>query len=200
MIDRERQQIIEALVFACDVPLTFTRAREVIGKISPEEFAADVEALDSHYRQSGRSFGIIRLAGGVQLGTRPEFAAHVRRLLRDRLRTRLSRSALETLAVVAYRQPIPRTEMEHVRGVDCGGVIGTLMERGLITVGGRATTPGRPLLYVTTQDFLRYFGLNDLEDLPKLRELQGLVAEDPLQVQMTFEAPPVEEPEIVETI
>jgi segregation and condensation protein B len=186
MQDQERRQIIEALIFACDVPLTYTRTREVIGNISPEEFAADVEALDAIYCTTGRSFGIIRLAGGVQLGTKPEYSGHVRRLLKDRLRTRLSRSALESLAIVAYRQPIPRSEIEQVRGVDSGGVIGTLMERNLITVGGRATTPGRPLLYITTQDFLRYFGLNDLDDLPKLRELQGLVSEDPRQVQLRF--------------
>ncbi|HEX7343442.1 MAG TPA: SMC-Scp complex subunit ScpB, partial [bacterium] len=127
------------------------------------------------------------VAGGVQLNSRSEYSPWIRRLLKDRLRTRLSRSSLETLAIVAYRQPIARAEIERIRGVDSEGVLGTLMERGLATVGGRATTVGRPLLYVTTQDFLRHFGLNSLDDLPKLRELQGLVEGDPQQVRMAFE-------------
>ncbi len=173
-------------MFAADVPLTYPRIKEVIGEISVEEFAADLEALEKFYREHSRAFNIIRVAGGVQLGTNPEFAPLIRRLLRDRLRTRLSRSALETLAIVAYRQPIAKSEIERIRGVDSAGVLGTLLERNLITVGGRATTPGRPLLYITTPDFLRYFGLNELEDLPKLKELQGLVEGDPNQVKMDF--------------
>ena len=186
MIPEERQRILEALIFASDVPLTYTRARDIIGQISPEEFASDIRALDDFYRENSRAFGIIRVAGGVQLGTRSEYANWLRQLLRDRLRSRLSRPALETLAIIAYRQPITRSEIEQVRGVDCEGVLSTLLERGLITIGGRATTPGRPLLYVSTQDFLRYFGLNEIEDLPKLKELQGLVEGDPRQVKMAF--------------
>ncbi len=186
MTVRERRRIIEALLFAADVPLTYSRVKELIGEISMEEFAGDLEALDQFYREHDRSFYISRVAGGAQLSTRPEFATWIKRLLKERLQTRLSRSALETLAIIAYRQPIPRSEIERIRGVDSSGVLSTLMERALITVGGRATTPGRPLLYITTQDFLRYFGLNSLEDLPKIRELQGLVAEDPNQVKMDF--------------
>ncbi len=194
MIPDERQRIIEALLFSSDVPLTFTRVKELIGEISVEDFAADLEELEQFYRGSNRAFGVARVAGGVQLNSRPEYSPWVRRLLKDRLRTRLSRSSLETLAIIAYRQPIARAEIERIRGVDSEGVLGTLMERGLATVGGRATTVGRPLLYVTTQDFLRHFGLNSLDDLPKLRELQGLVEGDPQQVRMAFEgeAPEVE--------
>jgi segregation and condensation protein B len=202
MIPDERQRIIEALLFSCDVPLTFMRVKELIGEISVEDFAADVEELERFYQGSGRAFGIARVAGGVQLNSRPEYSSWIRRLMKDRLRTRLSRSALETLAIIAYRQPLARAEIERIRGVDSEGVLGTLMERGLVTVGGRATTVGRPLLYVTTQDFLRHFGLNSLDDLPKLRELQGLVEGDPQQVQMAFEgdapAPQAVEP-VVET-
>ena len=200
MIPEERQRIIEALLFACDVPLTYARAREIIGEISAEEFASDVEALDAFYRRNNRAFGIVRTAGGVQLCSNPEFAVWIRRLLKDRLRTRLSGPALEALAIIAYRQPITRSDIEHIRGVDCGGVLGTLMERGLITVSGRATTPGRPLLYVTTQDFLRYFGLNGIEDLPKIRELQGLVETDPRQVKMDFSREALSEAQIAERV
>ncbi|RJP74231.1 MAG: SMC-Scp complex subunit ScpB [Candidatus Zixiibacteriota bacterium] len=189
MTPDERRSVLEALLFATDVPLTYTRVRELVGEISLEEFNADLDVLERFYRDSGRAYGLLRVAGGVQLGTHPEFAHWVRRLLKDRLRTRLSRSALETLAIIAYRQPLTRTEIEQIRGVDSEGVLGTLLERGLVTVGGRATTPGRPLLYVTTQDFLRYFGLNELGDLPKLKELQGLVEGDPHQVKMAFEDP-----------
>lgn len=199
MIPEERQRILEALIFASDVPLTYTRAKDIVGEISPEEFALDIKELERFYRESNRAFGIIQVAGGVQLGTDPEFAGWIRRLLKDRLRSRLSRPALETLAIIAYRQPINRSEIEQVRGVDCEGVLGTLMERGLITVGGRATSPGRPLLYISTQDFLRYFGLNEIEDLPKLRELQGLVEGDPRQVKMAFSnSSPGEEPPSVQ--
>lgn len=174
-------------MFATDVPLTFTRVKELVGEISPEDFVSDLRVLGEFYDDTSRAFGLVQVAGGVQLRTRPEFALWIRRLLKDRLQTRLSRPALEALAIIAYRQPIARSEIEHIRGVDSGGVLGTLMERGLITVGGRATTPGRPLLYVTTQDFLRYFGLNELDDLPRLKELQGLVEGDPRQVKMSFE-------------
>lgn len=187
MTPEERRRVLEALMFATDVPLTFTRVKELVGEISPEEFASDVEILGEFYNDTSRAFGLVQVAGGVQLRTRPEFALWIRRLLKDRLQTRLSRPALEALAIIAYRQPIARSEIEHIRGVDCEGVLGTLMERGLVTVGGRATTPGRPLLYVTTQDFLRYFGLNELDDLPRLKELQGLVEGDPNQVKMSFE-------------
>ena len=182
----ERQRILEALIFASDVPLAYTRAKNVIGEISPEEFSADIDTLEENYREAGNAFGLIQVAGGVQLRTNPEYAEWVKRLLSDRLRSRLSRPALEALAIVAYRQPITRADIEHIRGVDCGGVLGTLMERGLVTVGGRAAAPGRPLLYVITPDFLRYFGLNEIEDLPKIRELQGLVEGDPNQVKMAF--------------
>jgi len=194
MTPKERRQIIEALLFASDVPLTFSRVKELIGEISIEEFSADLDALEQFYQQNQRAFGIARVAGGVQLSSHAEFSPWIRRFLRDRLRTRLSRSALETLAIIAYRQPLARSEIERIRGVDSEGVLGTLMERGLITIGGRATTVGRPLLYVTTQDFLRHFGLNSLDDLPKLRELQGLVEGDPQQVQMAFEEQTVENP------
>jgi segregation and condensation protein B len=188
MTPDERRRVLEALLFSSDVPLTFTRVKELIGEISVEDFAADVAQLEQFYQESERAFGISRAAGGIQLNSRPEYSPWVRRLLKDRLRTRLSRSSLETLAIIAYRQPIARAEIERIRGVDSEGVLGTLMERGLVTVGGRATTVGRPLLYVTTQDFLRHFGLNSLDDLPKLRELQGLVEGDPQQVQMAFES------------
>ncbi len=166
--------------------MTYTRAKNVIGEISPEEFSADIDVLEENYREAGHAFGLIQVAGGVQLRTNPEYAEWVKRLLSERLRSRLSRPALEALAIVSYRQPITRADIEHIRGVDCGGVLGTLMERGLVTVGGRAATPGRPLLYATTPDFLRYFGLNEIEDLPKIRELQGLVEDDPNQVKMAF--------------
>ncbi|TKJ40313.1 SMC-Scp complex subunit ScpB [candidate division LCP-89 bacterium B3_LCP] len=182
----ERRRILEVLIFANDVPLTYSRAKNVLGDLSPEEFAADVDVLEEQFLQTGCSFGIARIAGGVQFRTDPDYAEWVKKLLTDRLRSRLSGPALETLAIVAYRQPITRGDVEQIRGVDCAGVLGTLMERSLVTVGGRAATPGRPLLYVTTQDFLRYFGLNELDDLPKIRELQGLVEADPHQVKMAF--------------
>jgi segregation and condensation protein B len=135
--------------------------------------AADYDAMEAGFR-------LLPCAGGWQIRTDPEMHEFVTRFLVGKKRTRLSRAAMETLAIIAYRQPITRGEVEEIRGVDSGQVFHTLLERNLVTVKGRSQALGRPLLYGTTEDFLRYFGLNSLVDLPSPQELEALLGEDPL--------------------
>ncbi len=180
-------RIIEALLFSAQKPLSI---REIITAIRgaendpasevPNEFArvrdaevaAALEQLKMEYIQQGRGFQLIEKAEGWQLATDPAFAKWVRRLFPVPKPARLSAPGLETLAIIAYRQPITRADVEAVRGVNIDGVLQTLMERGLVKIAGRAEIPGRPLLYETTQFFLDHFGLRNLDELPNAEELR----------------------------
>jgi segregation and condensation protein B len=179
-------QIIEALLFAAQKPLT---ARELVAAIKgaggedelmPNEFAKTTEAqvaaaleqLKIEYGQQGRAFQLPEKAEGWQLVSDPAYAPWVRQLFPAVKPARLTPPSLETLAIIAYRQPITRADVEAVRGVAVDGVLQNLMERGLVKIGGRAEVPGRPLLYETTQFFLEHFGLRDLDELPNAEELR----------------------------
>jgi segregation and condensation protein B len=179
--------VIEALLFSAQKPLSI---REITGAVrdaeddleggTPNEFArvkdaevaAALEQLKMEYIQQGRAFQLIEKAEGWQLATDPAFAKWVRLLFPAPKPARLSAPALETLAIIAYRQPITRADVEAVRGVNIDGVLQTLMERGLVKIVGRAEIPGRPLLYETTQFFLDHFGLRNLDELPNVQELR----------------------------
>ncbi len=167
--------VVEALLFASDTPLAGARIREVIGEITDEEIHEIVESLREDYRESGRSFDIYTIEGGFQVLSRPEFADWIEQLFVEKRKAKLSRASLETLAIIAYKQPIVKTEIEMIRGVGADGVIRTLMERNLVTITGRAEGVGRPLLYGTTAQFLNYFGLNELSDLPKMEEIREIL-------------------------
>jgi len=156
---------LEALLFASDAPLELARIAEVLD-LGPDEARAAVEALRAACEAPGRGLVVVDVAGGVRLVTRPELAPALLRLQRLRLRTRLSRAAVETLVIVAYRQPISRPEIEQLRGVNADAVVTALLDRRLIRVVGRKAGPGRPILYGTTREFLEHFGLRDLGDLP----------------------------------
>jgi segregation and condensation protein B len=156
---------LEALLFASDAPLELGRIAEVLD-LGPDEALAAVEALRKACDAPGRGLVVVDVAGGVRLVTRPELAPVLLRLQRLRLRTRLSRAAVETLVIVAYRQPISRPEIEQLRGVNADAVVTALLDRRLIRVVGRKAGPGRPILYGTTREFLEHFGLRDLGDLP----------------------------------
>lgn len=171
----DSKAVIEALLFASDAPLSPSRIQEVVGEIEEAEIREAVDALRAEYRAGARAFDIFEIEGGFQLLSRPEFASWVERLFVERRKARLSRPALETLAIIAYKQPIVKAEIEMIRGVSTDGVIRTLLERNLITITGRAEAVGRPLLYGTTREFLNYFGLNDQSDLPKIEELRELL-------------------------
>jgi segregation and condensation protein B len=173
-VDEERlKAILESLLFAAGEPVSLNRLAAVVDSVPKEEIRNALAALGSQYAQGGRGLTVEEVAGGYQLRTRKEFAPQIRKLLAGKP-PRLSRSLLETLAIVAYRQPVTRPEIEQVRGVDCGGVLETLLERRLIKIGGRKEAPGRPMLYETTSEFLEVFGLKDLDSLPDLKEFQEI--------------------------
>jgi len=170
-------EIVEAILFASDAPLKadeIARADELLDEDVVEEA---IRALQAEYGESERAFQVVELAEGFQLLTRGEFAPYLERFDTIPRPSRLSGPALETLAIIAYRQPIGRIEIEYVRGVACGGVIRTIQDRGLIDVIGRAEGLGRPLLYGTTQRFLDHFGFRSIEDLPRPEELPVVLRE-----------------------
>ncbi len=182
-------QIIEALLFASESPLSSDKIQAVLKDVTLEEIEETVDSLNDKYRMGGHSFAIKKIARGYQMYTLPDFASWIRALFSHNRRERLSQQSLEVLAIVAYRQPIVKTDVDRLRGVNSEGPIFTLLDRKLITIVGRKPTPGRPLLYGTTQEFLTHFGLKDLDDLPKIEELEMLLKrkeEAPL-TQVMFE-------------
>jgi segregation and condensation protein B len=162
--------VIESLLFAAGAPVPLSRLVEALGGASRADVVAALEALAQAYEREGRGLRVVHVAGGYQLRTPAEHGPWVRRLLGQRP-PRLSRATLETLAIVAYRQPCTRVDIEAIRGVDVDAVLTTLLERRLVRIVGRKEAPGRPLLYGTTREFLELFGLPDLGALPPLREL-----------------------------
>jgi segregation and condensation protein B len=170
-------QIVEAVLFASDAPLTVGEIARADESLDEDQVEQALGLLRAEYDDAGRSFQLVELAEGHQILTRPEFAPYLERFDNVPKPSRLSGPALETLAIVAYRQPIGRLEMEYVRGVGVSGVIRTLQERGLIEVVGRAEGLGRPLLYGTTQHFLEHFGFRSLEALPRPEELPIVLRE-----------------------
>ena len=169
------EQRIESLLFSSERALSETKLQTVLGiEDSTKEIKQAIESLNQTYDDQSRAFRIERIAGGYRVMTREEFAPLVSRLHAERQQQRLSQAALETLSIIAYRQPVMRAEVEVIRGVACGEVLKGLMDRRLIKIVGRAEEVGRPMLYGTTKDFLRIFGLANLQDLP---EVQGLSRE-----------------------
>jgi segregation and condensation protein B len=173
--DRERSRLeadIEALLFASDTPLSIQRLSTLTGGSPPKEIREAIQTLERFYRETDRSFSIVEIAGGYQITTLPAFAGTVSAMFRSRRKPKLSQAALETLAIVAYRQPISRLDIESIRGVNCDGVLATLTERDLIAISGRGEGLGRPYLYSTTSTFLEYLGLKDYRELPSMEELE----------------------------
>jgi segregation and condensation protein B len=175
MMERDQQKkIVEALVLASREPISASRIAEIVPRGTPSRVKELIKELELEYQRQDRAFELWEVGGGYQIRTRPEYAGYVRQLQREHT-FRLSRAALETLAVVAYKQPVTRAEIENVRGVDVGAVIRSLVERKLVRIAGHREVPGRPLLYATTKRFLEVFGFSRLEDLPTLREIDELV-------------------------
>jgi segregation and condensation protein B len=176
------EQAVEALLFASDVPLRAEDLAAVLAEVWGEEveeaaFDAAVEALNQRYAAGGHAFRIRRLGGGWRHATLDTLAPVLRTLFTDDRDRRLSTSLLESLAVVAYRQPVTKPEIDHVRGVNSDYALRGLLERGLIDIDGRSDSVGRPLLYATTPAFLDLFGLGSLDDLPKLREIEEILTD-----------------------
>lgn len=173
---------IEALLVATDRQLSEAKLADLLGISGKNVHKAIKEAIDElnrDYDKSGRSFRIERLAGGYQILTRPQFSELLERLFGQRQDSRLSQAALETLAIIAYRQPILRAEVEAIRGVACGEVLRSLLERRLVKITGRAEEIGRPMLYGTTSEFLKVFGLASLDDLPPVQGLSDTAGKRP---------------------
>jgi segregation and condensation protein B len=178
---------LEALLFATDAPLTTARLRKIFPDVEAKDLKAAIGDLQEEYDASDHAFTVVEFGGGWQIATRPAYAPVVEKLFRTRSFARLSKAGLEVLAIVAYRQPITRLEIDEIRGVNSSGAIGTLTERSLVTVVGRSQAVGNPLLYGTTREFLNHLGLKGLGQLPDLPELESVV-EDSARLKEFAEA------------
>ena len=176
MEDMQRDSTIEAVILASPEPIPARRITQVIENATPSQVAKAVAGLNSRYVESRSSFRIREIAGGYQHYILPEYVGYVSELFSRRRKLRLTRAALETAAIIAYRQPVTKSGIEHIRGVASDGVIQNLLEKNMITITGRAKTVGKPLQYGTTGEFLKFFGLNSMDDLPKMSEIEELIS------------------------
>ena len=165
------KNIVESLLFVADEPLTIERLKQIISGAEAKALREALEELTVDYETRQGGFYLDQVAGGYQIRTRPAYMEWIKRLLQPKPQ-RLSKAALETLAIIAYKQPVIRSDIEQLRGVDCGGVLRVLLERKFIRVLGRKEIPGRPLIYATTKRFLEVFGLKNLKDLPTPKEIE----------------------------
>ncbi|MEJ2586310.1 MAG: SMC-Scp complex subunit ScpB [Deltaproteobacteria bacterium] len=178
--------IIEALLFASESPLTAREIHNCLPDASVSDIKAALNELQAEYEDMNRSFALKEVAQGYQIRTKSQYAPHVLKMIRSSP-ARLSRAAMETLAIIAYKQPIIRQEVERFRGVDVGGILRTLLEKGLIRIVGRKDLPGRPLIYGTTRRFLEVFDLKDLQSLPKLTEIEEFESNEGTATQQASE-------------
>lgn len=170
---QEILNIIEVLLFITDKPLSISKIKEIIAdNITDEDIKIAIGKISEDFKKRNSPIEVKEVAGGFQFATRPEYSSWIKRLYKDKTRLKLTQSALETLSIIAYRQPITRIEVEQIRGVESSGVIETLLERKLIKIVGRKETLGRPLLYGTTSEFLKYFGLKHLSELPTIEDFE----------------------------
>ncbi len=175
---RKLEDIVFALLFAADEPVSIRKMISVIEDTTADEVKAALDDWEKRLDEEQWSIKLERIAGGYQLATRTDFAPFIGRFYVGKKKYRLSRAAMETLAIIAYKQPITRAEVDSVRGVGSGGVVTNLMERNLIKIVGKAKVLGAPFLYGTTQDFLEYLGFNSIKDLPSPEELEAMLARD----------------------
>lgn len=184
-MDNIYYSVIEALVFASDEPITPQEIMNAIKGIDGPDSDVDsgeidtaVDELNKRYEESGSAFTILKIAHGYSFATRPSHAKYVGFLSTEKSKRRLSNAALETLAIIAYKQPLTKPELEMIRGVNSDYTLNTLLEKNLVTIAGRAESVGRPLLYATTDEFLKYFGLHSINDLPKPREIEEIMKDE----------------------
>ncbi|NVM03419.1 MAG: SMC-Scp complex subunit ScpB [Candidatus Helarchaeota archaeon] len=169
------KQIVESLIFASDYPITVEKISKIVNLKNVDNIQKIINDLNKEYRETGRSFEILKVAGGYRFFALKKYYPYLKELFKSRRKPKLSRAALETLSIIAYKQPVSRPVVESIRGVNIDGVLHTLLSRRLITIFGRGKGPGRPLLYSTTTEFLQYFGLNDISDLPNLKEIDEIL-------------------------
>ncbi len=171
----QAKKVIEALLFASTKPLTLNEIRKVLNGFSAQEIEQWIHEMQEAFASESRSFEIVEIAGGFEMATRRDFAPWILKLELQKKAKQASQSALETLAILAYKQPITRAEIEDLRGVDVSGVLVTLVERAFIKIVGKKEVPGRPFLYATTDKFLEHFGLKSLQELPNIEEIKSVV-------------------------
>ncbi|MFC1530294.1 SMC-Scp complex subunit ScpB [Gemmatimonadota bacterium] len=183
-LDTSLKNALEVILFSVSEPISSYQIAKLLeeggyaadgGSLTPGQVEKYIEILTGNWDSEGRPLTVLRIVGGYQMATRPEWVELVARLQEDRRSQRLSRAALETLAIVSYRQPVIRPDIDSIRGVNSDSALKTLLERGLVAIAGRDEGPGRPLLYRTTSNFLKYFGLNRIEDLPDPDELASIL-------------------------
>lgn len=172
---KDIKNIIESLLFVAEKPLLINQIKNIITSSEIKDIKGALAALSNEYEGRKGGFHLCEVAGGYQIRSRPEYSHWIKRLIKP-VTPRLSMAALETLTIIAYRGPIIRNEIEHIRGVDCGGIIRMLLEKKLVRIVGRKKIPGRPLLYATTRQFLELFGLKDRKDLPTQKEIEEIGA------------------------
>lgn len=164
--------VVESMLFASEKPLTIEQVRNVLENLDPSEVRKIIEELMAEYERSGRGIRIIEVAGGFQMMSAPQFSGFLKKLFKARKNEKLSKPALETLAIIAYKQPLTKQEIQSLRSVDVDGVIRSLIDKSLVRVTGRKKAAGRPFVFGTTRQFLEYFGLKSLEELPKMEGLK----------------------------
>ena len=191
MPSKSLTSIVESLLFVHDQPLTLDRLATLLEEYERADIRLALDRLMEEYGAAERGIVLAQVAGGYQLRSRPENADYIRRLTKSR-GVKFSQSALETLSIVAYRQPITRAEVEYLRGVDSGGVLKSLLEKKLLRILGKKDVPGKPLIYGTSREFLELFSLKDLASLPTLKEIQELAPPDPFADQPELPLDPVE--------
>ncbi|MFC1495745.1 SMC-Scp complex subunit ScpB [Thermodesulfobacteriota bacterium] len=175
-MSKSLKMIIEALLFSSDKPLSVKEIKDCVPDAERSEIKNSLKILQHDYDSLDRSFLLKEVAGGYQFRSRPEYGSYILRMY-QKTPNRLSKAAIETLAIIAYKQPVIRQQVERLRGVDVGGILRTLMEKGLIKIMGRKELPGRPLIYGTTKQFLEVFDLKDLSSLPKLKEIKDFAVD-----------------------
>lgn len=185
MDEKNLEQIITALLFASEEPLSIKKISSIVEDVSRADVDRAIREMQARLESNFPSIRLESVAGGLQLTTNPEFSKYVALLYSGKRKQRLSKAAMETVAIIAYKQPITRANVENLRGVGCGGVITTLMERSLIRITGKARVLGAPFLYGTTHEFLEYLGLNSLKDLPSMEQLESMLEhEEALQPEL----------------
>ncbi len=175
MTENNIKYAIEALMFSSDKPLTLEQFKNALDIQSREEISSAIKDLQQEYENFNRGMRIVEIAGGFQMVASVNFSSFLRKLYKDKKIERLSKPALETLAIIAYKQPITKMEIESLRGVNIDGVMDSLIDKDLIRISGRKKTAGRPFVYGTTKRFLEYFGLKSLDELPKMEKFSSLI-------------------------
>ncbi len=168
------QGAVEALLFVNERPITLEQIKRTLVTVSPTEIKAAIAALNDRYRECEAGITIEEIAGGYQMLSNPSYVSYIRKFYKTKHKEKLSKASLETLAIVAYKQPVTRADVELIRGVNSDGIVANLLDKELIKLAGRKDVPGRPFLYATTKQFLEYFGLKSLDNLPNLAELEAL--------------------------